>query len=124
MSEFAVLYLYLSLAVGLAQVADCVVHVANLGRPGFAAMAFSFIEWVWGAVSVYALVEQPEGLLLWLPAAFTAYLLAWLVYGVAMVKQGRDTSNFKLSPREAMAGGVFGALLAGSAGLCLLLQGA
>jgi hypothetical protein len=105
-------YLLVSVAVGLAQVADCALHVARKGRLGLTAMAFSVVEWTWGIASVVVIVRGPSGAPTRLAAVYIAYLLLWTAYGVAQIRAGRISHPFVLTPREALAGGAFGAAFA------------
>lgn len=105
-------YLLVSVAVGLAQVADCALHVARNGRLGVTAMAFSVVEWVWGVASLIVIVRGPSGAQTGLAGAYIAYLLLWTAYGAAQIRAGRISRPFVLTPREALAGGAFGAAFA------------
>lgn len=114
--DFAGLYLQLGMLLGLAQVADGLMLMRRGGRPGGMAGFFSLAEWGWGAVSVYALLQQPEGLELSLPALYIAYLGAWLAYSLRMFRDGRaDPRQLRLTPGETLVGMGFGLLFAGLA---------
>ena len=112
------MYLWVSIAVGLAQVADCALYLMARGRPSKTGWVFSTVEWVWGGVSVYVLFSDESTVPSWLPASYVVYLLAWSAYGVATANRHKGISTITLSPREVLIGGTFGALFASAA--CVL----
>ena len=98
-------------AIGVAQVVDC--SLLRSGRKqGKTAIAFSVIEWLWGALCVYLLISKPNNFPLWLAAVFVAQLAGWMLYVMVQMQRGRAAETFELSPSEALAGGLFGALYA------------
>ncbi len=103
-----------AVAIGMAQVAD-----AYLLRSGetqrITAISFSIIEWIWGALCVYLLVHQSHRFPLWLAAMFLAQLLGWVLFIIMQAAKGRAMENFELSPTQALAGGIFGAVYATAA---------
>lgn len=95
-------------AIGAAQVLDC--SLLRSGRKqGKTAFAFSTIEWLWGAMCVYLLVNNTDRFPSWLAGVFVAQLAAWVLYVVVQMTRGRAAETFELSPSEALAGGAFGA---------------
>jgi hypothetical protein len=105
-------YLWVSFAIGLAQVLDCVLYLRTQGRVSITGWAFSTVEFLWGGVSLYILFFSESGVANWLPASFVAYLALWTIYGVYTAKRHRDLRNIKLTPNEVLTGGTFGVLFA------------
>lgn len=105
-------YLWVSAAVGLAQVADCALYLMSRGRTSKTGWIFSTVEWIWGGVSVYVLFSDESMVPAWLPASYVAYLLIWAAYGVATASRHKDISAIALLPKEVVVGGAFGALFA------------
>ncbi len=105
-------YLWVSVAVGLAQVFDCILFLSRKGRISKTGWVFSATEWIWGGVSVYVLTREDTNIPSWLPSAYIAYLFLWTIYGVATAKRHQNLSEVTLTPAEAIAGGSFGLLFA------------
>lgn len=101
-------YLWVSVAVGIAQIADCALYVRSGGRTSLTAWAFSAIEFVWGAASIYILLTAESGIPKWLPTVFISYLVLWTIYGAISAKRHTDLSNITLTPKEVLVGGGFG----------------
>lgn len=98
-----------AVAIGAAQVADAFVLRSN-GKPGRTAIAFSIVEWLWGAFCVLLLLKQVSGFPRWLAGIFLVQLIAWMLYIVVESKRGRSMETFELTRSEALAGGAFGAV--------------
>jgi hypothetical protein len=101
-------YLWVSVAVGSAQVFDCLLFLARKGRISKTGWMFSVVEWIWGGVSIYVLMQENTDIPSWLPAVYIAYLILWLIYGVVTAARHQNLGEVTLTPREAIAGGVFG----------------
>lgn len=112
------MYLLVSVAVGLGQVADCALYLMARGRPSKTTWVFATVEWIWGAVSVYVLFSEESTVPSWLSASYVVYLLAWSAYGFATAHRHKDNRAITLSPKEVLIGGTFGALFATAA--CVL----
>lgn len=98
-------------AIGAAQVVDgCLLR--SDGKQGKTAVAFSIIEWAWGGLCIYLLVNRVEGFPLWLAGVFVAQLAGWMLYLVLQAQRGRVMETFELTRSEALAGGLFGAFYA------------
>ncbi|WP_457417591.1 hypothetical protein [Roseateles sp. P5_E7] len=100
-----------AVAIGAAQVVDGFLLRSARGQ-GTTATAFSVIEWAWGGLCVYLLVNGSDSFPAWLAGIFVAQLAAWMLYVAVQAKRGRAMETFKLTRSEALAGGVFGALYA------------
>jgi hypothetical protein len=105
-------YLWVSVAVGIAQIFDCLIFISLKGRSSATGLFFSLTEWIWGGVSIYVLLQENVGLPKWLPGMYVAYLFIWSVYGIVIANQRRNMTNLTLTPKEALAGGLFGLLFA------------
>lgn len=112
-------YIWVSVAVGLAQVLDCVIYLSGKGRISKTSWVFSVTEWVWGGVSLYVLMQEYTGIPTWLPSVYVAHLILWTVYGVvvavAMVRRNEDSAELTVARGEAIAGGLFGLVFAAAA---------
>jgi len=100
-----------AVSIGVAQVLDCCLLRAGKSQ-GRTAIAFSAIEWIWGALCVYLLLNRSDEFPLWLAGTFVAQLAAWTLYVIAQMRQGRPAEAFELSGSEALIGGLFGAFYA------------
>jgi hypothetical protein len=105
-------YIWISFAIGVAQVLDCVLYLRTVGRASITGWAFSTVEFLWGAVSLYILFFTESDVADWLPASFIAYLASWTIYGVFTAKRHSDLRNIKLTPNEVLTGGAFGSFFA------------
>jgi hypothetical protein len=108
-------YLWVSAAIGLAQVADCALYFVTHGRASKTAWLFSTVEWIWGGVSVYVLFSDGSAVPALLPVIYVVYLLAWAGYGIATASRHKDIGAITLTPGEVVAGGAFGFLFASAA---------
>ena len=105
-------YLWISFAIGLAQVADCIIYLRTQGRPSVTGWAFSTAEFVWGGVSIYVLSSATPSVPRWLPLIFVVYLILWTVYGAITAKRHKDVRSIKLTPNETLVGVAFGLFFA------------
>lgn len=101
-------YLLVSVAVGSAQVFDCLLLLVRKGRISKTGWMFSVVEWIWGGVSVYVLMQENTDVPGLLPAVYIAYLVLWTIYGVFTAARHQKLADVTLTPREAIAGGLFG----------------
>ena len=110
-------YFWVSVAIGFAQVVDCLFFLMHKGRVSLIVLLFSLIEWFWGGISIYMLTQANADVPVWLPAMYLAYLCASAVYGVMTTKRHRNKplTEIILTPAEVITGGIFGLLFALSA---------
>lgn len=114
-------YLWVSVAVGCAQIVDCALVLSQKGRPSITAVAFAAIEYTWCAVSVYLLVTGISLVPSWLPATFVGYVILWTAYGAIVVNRQKDVGTLVLTPREVLVGGIFGSYFAVAALLSAMI---
>lgn len=114
-------YLWVSVAIGCAQIVDCALVLTQKGRPSITAFAFAAIEYTWCAVSVYLLVNGASPVPNWLPASFVGYVTLCTAYGAIVVKRQKDGGDLVLTPKEVLVGGVFGIYFAVAALFCAAL---
>lgn len=104
------LYLVLSCALGLAQVADACVLLKFRGKcASTVTTVFSLIEFVWAGVSYFVWRAAPEAFPHWLPAAFMAYMAAFAAAGFLLAVLHRGEGELPVPTHIAVAGGLFGA---------------
>jgi hypothetical protein len=116
----ALTYLYLSVFVGLAQVADAVALHRSKGKCGVAQKFFSVFEYIWAFVS-FGMLEQSVSPNQWrLAFSFVAYVSSFFAIGMLLAAQ-KKTSDFPLPKSIFISGGVFG-LFFGGASAYLALQ--
>jgi hypothetical protein len=104
-------YLWASVAVGTAQVADAVALVKFKGRLGAITTVFSVGEYVWAVVSFFVWRAAEESIPYWLPASFIAYVAAFFAAGLVLVAQNRGP-EVPIPNHLVVAGGVFGVYFA------------
>jgi hypothetical protein len=105
-------YVWVSAAIGLAQVADAAMYLRLQGRASLTGWVFSLVEFLWGAVSIYVLLQADTGVPKWLPLMFVVYLAVWTAYGVRTAERHTDLKNIKLTPNEVLVSGAFGLVFA------------
>jgi hypothetical protein len=110
------------IAIGSAQVADCLYYLARRGKVGFGGFTFSVVEWVFGALCVWVIWRSGASLEIALAWLYVAYLIAWTAYGFKLVARVRATGDTALTPAEAIAGGVFGLVFTCAALAAMLLR--
>jgi hypothetical protein len=110
-------YLWISAAIGFAQVLDCLFFLKQKGRVSTMLLIFSLVEWFWGGISIYILTQANTDVPVWLPAMYIVYLCASAIYGVmtAARHRNRQLTEITLRPAEVVTGGIFGLLFAISA---------
>jgi hypothetical protein len=115
-------YAWISIMMGLAQIADGLLNLVGR-QPDCAATAFGFLEIAWASVSALVatvLLFSGQRRLIWWPATFVAYTGFGIAHGIALVvEQGSALTALDIPRWAWVVETVFGVFFAAASLICL-----